>query len=226
LNLNILYKTILKLESYLNKVVKIFPLLLFLSSVFICNYILISDRSYLERSFQSVQTSIQNEKITQMTEEGLNYISNNVGIRLLYALQQTVKSICSISLLAFLLWLTLSFITDNWISFINVFYSMSLATIVLTLGILIDTSIKLSCFNFISYFEFGILVNYFELHPLLKTLSSGYNIFTTLFLLIFSVFTSRFYKEKLLTLFLVSNMCWLLVLILLFLLGISVSLSA
>ena len=206
--------------------VKIFLLLLFLFSVFICNYILISDRNYLGRSFQSVQTSVQNEKITQMTEEGLNYISNNVGIRLLYALQQTIKSICSISLLAFLLWLALSFISDNWKSFIDVFYSLSLATIVLTLGILIDTFVKLSCFNFISYFEFGILVNYFELHPLLKTLSSGYNVFTTLFLLLFSVLTSRFYKEKLLTLFLISNMCWLLELILLFLLGISTSLGA
>ncbi|MDI6803976.1 MAG: hypothetical protein QME58_09050 [Bacteroidota bacterium] len=219
-------KPIFQLTSNINNRVKLLLFLLYFSSIFIANYILLSDRNYLEQSFQSVKASERNEQAERMVEAGIDYISNNTMIRILYALQGVVKSTYSIGMLAFLLWLTLAFITDYWNSFLNIFYSLSLASSILTFGIMLDTAVKLLCYNYVSYFEFGVLFNYFDLHRILKILSLGFHLFTVLFLVTLSVSLSQYFKEKILTILLLSTMCWLFIILLSYFLGFNVSLTA
>ncbi len=218
-------KFLYNINSLLNDYHKNLLFIFYLATVFILNYLLLSNEDYLRVVFEKASTSVENKEMIEMTEKGINAIIHNPAMILLLSLEQVWKNAYSISLLIIMCYLFVSFYTNNWISILKIYYLFMSVIIILIFGLILSFSLKYLTYISISWFEFGTYFNYYSLHPFIKKLSSGYEAFTILFLFASSKIISVQYQEKFIAVFFLINLSWLIIIIISYFAGFSVSLS-
>jgi hypothetical protein len=218
-------------EKFINKFWKpslkysTFYLLLYLSTIFLSNYIMISDENYIENVLKQIEEKIDDKRIVEITRDGMEALFRNPGLITLSAMKITIINAFSLALLVFILWFILSFLTDTWKYIYEFIYACSITSIILTIGVWLDTVVKLFTDSFDSHFGIGIFLNIFQLHPLLGSFVKNFNLFSILFLVTLSIISGKIFKESFTTLLSVIALCWLSIILIAYLFGFHISIN-
>lgn len=218
-------KNLYNIEKSLNSYHKNLLFIIYLSIVFTLNYLLLSNEDYLKGLLEKTSSSVENREMIEMTERGMNAFIQNPVLILFLSLNQVWRNTYSMGLLIIMCWLVISFYTSQWISILKMYYLIISALVILILGLILNFVLLHLTYSPVSLLEFGVLLDYFSLHPLIKKLSKGYELFTVLFFLVLSKIISFQYNEKFIAIFFLVNLSWLIIIIVSYFLEFSVALS-
>lgn len=200
-------------------------LIFFILANLFVGYIYNTNEVVQTKVIEQLNKNISDKYIVEITRLGMESNRSNPVFVFWHTVNFAFQKLYSLVFIILVCWGIFKLWSDNRLSFKGVTIAGLISSIILAIGALVDMVLTFITGQIGSHFGLTLFLNTFGLHHLLTRIIRNYNLITLLFIGYFSFLVSKNYNEKFSTLFFLSFLSIMIVILITYLAGIHLNLQ-